>query len=253
MTRAVETRAAITNALSVDVEEYFHARVFQEATNGTGTRHESRVEASTDRVLALLASRGARATFFVLGQVAAAHPSLVRKIAGEGHELASHGDGHELVSRQTPQQFRDDVRRAKAVLEDITGEPILGYRAPNFSIGPAQAWAYDILMSEGFRYDSSVYPILHDSYGDRDAPRFPYTLRRKGDEPLTDFPIRTARLHGVKLPIGVGEYFRLLPRAVTRAGIRRVNVREHRPVLFYFHPWEVDPHQPLPAMPWRHR
>jgi len=253
MTRAVETRAAITNALSVDVEDYFHARVFQEGTNGTGTRHESRVEASTDRVLALLASRGARATFFVLGQVAAAHPSLVRKIAGEGHELASHGDGHELVSRQTPQQFRADVHRAKAVLEDITGEPVLGYRAPNFSIGHAQAWAFDILMSEGFRYDSSVYPILHDSYGDPNAPRFPYDVRRNGDDRLIEFPIGTTRLLGVNLPIGGGGYFRILPLAVARAGIRRVNTRERRPILFYFHPWELDPGQPRPAMPWRNR
>jgi len=249
----VQTTGSITNALSVDVEEYFHARVFQEGTNGATAYRESRVEASTERVLTLLAASSARATFFVLGQVAAAHPSLIRKIAGEQHEIACHGDGHELVSRQTPQQFHADVRRAKAVLEDITGEPVLGYRAPNFSIGRAQAWAYDILMREGFRYDSSVYPILHDSYGDRDAPRFPYDVRRKGDERLIEFPIGTTRLLGVNLPIGGGGYFRLLPMSVSRAGIRRVNAREGRPVLFYFHPWELDPHQPRPAMPWRHR
>ena len=253
MIPATETSAGISNALSVDVEEYFHARVFQEGTSGLRTTLESRVEASTDRVLNLLASSNARATFFVLGQVAATHPSLVRKIAGAEHEIACHGDHHELVSRQTPEQFRADVRHAKAVLEDITGEPVLGYRAPNFSIGRAQAWAYDVLMAEGFRYDSSVYPIVHDSYGDRDAPRFPYDIHRNGAARLIEFPIGTTRLLGLNLPIGGGGYFRLLPMAITRAGIRRVNAREHRPVLFYFHPWELDPQQPRPTMPWRHR
>ncbi len=243
----------IVNALSVDVEEYFHAKVFQEGTNGARTGLESRVEASTERVLTLLASSGARATFFVLGQVAATHPNLVRKIAGEKHEIACHGDGHELVSRQTPPEFRADVRRAKAVLEDITGESVVGYRAPNFSIARAQAWAYEILMSEGFRYDSSTYPIRHDSYGDHDAPRFQHDVLRNGSAHLIEFPIGTTRLLGVNLPIGGGGYFRLLPMALTRAGIRRVNARERQPVLFYFHPWELDPFQPRPAMPWRNR
>lgn len=247
------TGADIVNALSVDVEEYFHAKVFQEGTNGAKAGLESRVEASTERVLALLAAGKARATFFVLGQVAASHPNLVRKIAGENHEIACHGDGHELVSRQTPQEFLGDVRRAKALLEDITGEPVVGYRAPNFSISRDQAWAYEILLAEGFRYDSSTYPIRHDSYGDSDAPRFHYELLRKGSARLIEFPIATTRVLGVNLPIGGGGYFRLLPMALTRAGIRRVNARERQPVLFYFHPWELDPHQPRPAMPWRNR
>jgi polysaccharide deacetylase family protein (PEP-CTERM system associated) len=249
----MEAKGAIVNALSVDVEEYFHARVFQEGTNGARTGLERRVEASTERVLDLLASSGARATFFVLGQVAASHPNLVRKIAGEKHEIASHGDSHELVSRQTPSEFRADVRRAKAVLEDITGESVVGYRAPNFSIARAQAWAYEILMTEGFHYDSSIYPIRHDSYGDHDAPRFQHDVLRNGSARLIEFPIGTIRLLGVNLPIGGGGYFRLLPMALTRAGIRRVNAREHQPVLFYFHPWELDPQQPRPAMPWRNR
>ncbi len=244
---------AIVNALSVDVEEYFHAKVFQEGTNGVRAGLESRVEASTERVLTLLASTKALATFFVLGQVAAAHPSLVRKIVGEKHEIACHGDGHELVSRQTPPEFRADVRRAKAILEDITGEPVIGYRAPNFSIGRAQAWAYDVLLAEGFRYDSSTYPIRHDSYGDPAAPRFPYDVWRNGSQRLVEFPIGTTRLLGMNLPVGGGGYFRLLPMLVTRTGIRRVNVRERRPILFYFHPWELDPDQPRPPMSRRHR
>jgi polysaccharide deacetylase family protein (PEP-CTERM system associated) len=241
------------NALSVDVEEYFHAKVFQEGTGGAIRGLESRVAASTERVLTVLASGNARATFFILGQVAAAHPALVRKIAGEKHEIACHGDTHELVSRQTPKEFRADIRRAKAVLEDITGEPVIGYRAPNFSIGRAQAWAYDVLLTEGFRYDSSTYPIVHDSYGDRDAPRFPHDVWQTGTQRLIEFPIGTTRVLGVNLPIGGGGYFRLLPMALTRAGIRRVNTREHQPALFYFHPWELDPNQPRQAMPWRHR
>jgi len=250
----LEAKPIIVNALSVDVEEYYHALIFREGTNGAaGGGLESRVEASTERILALLASGDAKATFFILGQVAAAHPALVRKIAGEKHEIACHGDRHELVSRQTPQEFRADVRHAKAVLEDITGEPVVGYRAPNFSIGRAQAWAYDILLEEGFRYDSSIYPILHDRYGDRAAPRFPYEVWRKGDQKLVEFPIGTTRLLGVNFPIGGGGYFRLLPLALTRLGIRRVNAHERQPILFYFHPWELDPDQPRPSMPWRHR
>jgi len=243
----------IVNALSVDVEEYFHAKVFQEGTNGARTGLESRVEASTERVLALLASSGARATFFVLGQVAADHPNLIRKIAGERHEIACHGYGHELVSRQTSPRFRADVRRAKALLEDITGEAVIGYRAPNFSIGRAQPWAYEILMIEGFHYDSSTYPIRHDSYGDHAAPRFPHDVWQNGSARLIEFPIGTTRLLGMNLPIGGGGYFRLLPMALTRSGIRRVNSVERQPMLFYFHPWELDPHQPRPAMPWRNR
>jgi polysaccharide deacetylase family protein (PEP-CTERM system associated) len=243
----------VVNALSVDVEEYFHAQVFRAGTNGARAGLESRVEFSTERVLGLMAASGARATFFVLGQVAAEHPNLIRKIAGERHEIACHGDSHELVSRQTPSEFRADVRRAKALLEDITGESVVGYRAPNFSIAHAQAWAYEILMTEGFRYDSSSYPIRHDSYGDHDAPRFQHDILQNGSARLIEFPIGTTRLLGMNLPIGGGGYFRLLPMALTRAGIKRVNARERKPVLFYFHPWELDPDQPRPAMPWRNR
>ena len=244
----------IVNALTVDVEEYYHALVFREgAPDAVSGSLESRVEVSTGRVLALMAAREVKATFFILGQVASDHPSIVQKIAGEGHEIACHGYAHEPVSRQTPGEFRADIRRAKAVLEDIVGEPVVGYRAPNFSIGPAQAWAYDVLLEEGFRYDSSVYPILHDSYGDRTAPRFPYEVRRNGEGLLIQVPIGTARVLGMNLPLGGGGYFRLLPSALFRSGIRRVNTQERQPVVFYFHPWELDPDQPRPAMPWRHR
>lgn len=242
----------IANALSVDVEEYYHAIIFAEAV-GTRRQLESRVETSVERVLALLAAHDVHGTFFTLGEVAAAHPAVVRKIAAAEHEIACHGHCHELVSRQTPKEFRTDVRTAKALLEDITGEPVLGYRAPNFSIGRAETWAYDILLEEGFRYDSSVYPIRHDRYGDPSASRFAYDVRRDGRAGLREFPIGTIRLCGANLPIGGGGYFRLLPAALVRRGIEYVNHRERRPIVFYFHPWELDPGQPRPPMAWRHR
>jgi polysaccharide deacetylase family protein (PEP-CTERM system associated) len=246
-------RPLVVNALSIDVEEYYHATVFQEATKGVSSGLESRVAASTERVLGLLASTGVKATFFVLGEVAAAHPGLVRTIARCGHEVACHDYHHTLVYGRAPEAFRAAIRRAKAVLEDIGGQAVLGYRAPSFSIGPAERWAYAILVEEGFRYDSSVYPILHDRYGDRGAPRFPYEIWREGHDRLLEFPIGTVRLLGVNLPIGGGGYFRLLPAGLVEAGIRRVNSRERKPVMFYFHPWELDHDQPRPAMAWHRR
>jgi polysaccharide deacetylase family protein (PEP-CTERM system associated) len=241
------------NALSIDVEEYYHATIFQEAVNGVTTGLESRVEASTERVLALLAAHDVRATFFVLGEVASRHPAIVRKIAGAGHEVACHGYHHDLVFGQSSEEFRAGIRRAKAVLQDVGGQPVVGYRAPSFSIGPEERWAYAILAEEGFRYDSSVYPIVHDRYGDREAPRFPYEIWRSGSDSLIEFPIGTVRLFGVNLPVGGGGYFRLLPGHVFVAGIRHVNTREHKPLMFYFHPWELDPGQPRPPMPWHRR
>ena len=243
------------NVLSIDVEEYYHAEIFRAGTARLPRRQfASRVEQNVEQTLTLLRRHDTLATFFVLGEVAAAHPALVRAIAREGHEIACHGDRHESVHRQTPLEFRADVRRAKAQLEDLVGEPVIGYRAPNFSIGLAQAaWAYPILVEAGYRYDSSLYPIHHDRYGQPRAPRFPYEIWRNGSAALLEFPIGTTRLGNVNLPIGGGGFFRLLPFAWTRLGIARVNVREHEPVMFYFHPWELDPHQPRPPMPWRHR
>jgi polysaccharide deacetylase family protein (PEP-CTERM system associated) len=244
----------ITNALTVDVEEYYHAAIYRRATGGCSTHSlESRVEGSVDELLTLLGRHGARATFFVVGEVAARHPAMVRRIAGEGHEVGCHSDRHENVSTQTPGEFRADTRQAKARIEDALGGPVVGYRAPNFSIGRAQSWAYPILLEQGFRYDSSTHPILHDRYGQPDAPRFPYEVHRQGKDALYEFPIGTARVCGVNLPIGGGGYFRLSPLGLTRMGIQHVNEVERRPVMFYLHPWELDPGQPRPHMAWRHR
>jgi polysaccharide deacetylase family protein (PEP-CTERM system associated) len=243
----------VLNALSVDVEEYFHAEIFRTgAQSHAGRTFESRVEASVDRLLALLDGR-ARGTFFTLGEIAATHPTLVRKIAAQGHEIACHGDRHESVYALSPAEFRQDIRCAKQRLENLVADSVIGYRAPNFSIGPRQSWAYEILMEEGFRYDSSTFPILHDRYGRPNAPRFPYGIHRSGLAWLTEFPIGTARLLGINFPIGGGGYFRLSPYELIRRGIERVNNRERQPVMFYFHPWELDPGQPRLSMPWRYR
>jgi polysaccharide deacetylase family protein (PEP-CTERM system associated) len=244
----------ITNVLSVDVEEYYHAAIFREGTRALATGPlQSRVAANVDRLLALLRDHYARATFFVLGEVAAEHPSVVRKIAADGHEVASHGDCHEDVYRQSPDEFRADIRQAKARIEDVIGEEVIGYRAPNFSIGRAQAWAFDILLEEGFRYDSSTYPILHDRYGQVTAPRFPYEIWANAPAPLIEFPIGTAQVLGMNVPIGGGGYFRLAPLTLVRLGIERVNAREQQPVMFYLHPWEMDSGQPRLPMAWRHQ
>jgi polysaccharide deacetylase family protein (PEP-CTERM system associated) len=241
----------ITNALTVDVEEYYHAAIFRRGTKALGSgRFESRVEASLQQLLSLLGNHYTRATFFVLGEIAADHPAMVRQIAAEGHEIACHGDRHEDVYRQNPREFRADIRKAKQCIEDAAGQAVVGYRAPNFSIGRAQSWAYRILLEEGFRYDSSTFPIMHDRYGQTTAPRFPYEIWREGGESLLEFPIGTARVLGTNFPIGGGGYFRLSPFTVTRMGIRHVNTHEQRPVMFYLHPWELDPGQPRPPMAW---
>ena len=242
------------NVLSVDVEEYFHGMEFESAVPPDQRgKLPSRVEKNIDCVLALLHQHKVQATFFTVGQIAEQHPSMLRRIAAEGHEIACHSYRHELVFRQNIDEFRADVRRAKAALEDISGSAVVGYRAPNYSIQSNQKWAYDILLEEGFRYDSSIYPIVHDRYGQAEAPRFPYEIRKSGSQVLIEFPIGTVRFCGMNFPIGGGGYFRLLPEIMTRYGIQRVNMKEQHPVMFYFHPWELDPGQPRPVMPWHHQ
>jgi polysaccharide deacetylase family protein (PEP-CTERM system associated) len=241
------------NVFSVDVEEHSHAHFYQVATQGLpGAWRTSRVERNVDRLLGILADRHVRGTFFVLGEVALCHPAMVQRIAAAGHEVASHGFAHVRVSEQAPAAFREDVRRSKGTLEGLTGSGVLGYRAPNFSIDQAHAWAYGILADEGFRYDSSTYPVRHDHYGDPDAPRRPHPIAET-DGRLIEFPIGTARPWGGNLPIGGGGYFRLLPLSVIRCGIWYANRREGQPVMFFLHPWEIDAEQPRPPMDPYHR
>lgn len=230
------------NAMTVDVEDYFQVEAFartvpRDAWEGLPRR----VEANTDRILELFAGAGVRATFFTLGWVAERHPALVRRIVAAGHELASHGHGHARVATLSPEQFRQDVSRARHLLEDIGGAAIAGYRAPTFSIGPATPWAYGVLAETGHRYSSSIYPVRHDLYGAPDAPRFPHKV---ADGALWEVPMTTLRLRRQNLPISGGGYFRLLPYAVFRRGLAAFNRAEARGGMFYTHPWEIDPGQP---------
>jgi polysaccharide deacetylase family protein (PEP-CTERM system associated) len=230
--------------MTIDVEDYFHVSVF----DGLVPRQawdtmESRVVDNTERMLDLFEEHDLRATFFVLGWVAERHRSLVRRIASLGHEIASHGYAHRLVYDQTPVAFRDDVRRSKALLEDATGRVVAGYRAPSYSITPRSLWALDILIEEGYSYDSSIFPIRHDRYGIPPSARHPYVIRRPGGA-LIEAPGSTTQMGPLNLPIGGGGYFRILPYAWTRWGIDRVNAVEQRAAIFYLHPWEIDPEQP---------
>lgn len=238
---------SVTNAMSVDVEDYFHVSAL--AGVAPRDRWESfprRVEANTDRLLALFDEHGVKATFFVLGWVAERHPGLVRRIVGGGHELASHGTWHQLVYDLSPDEFREDVRCARRGLEDTAGVRVRGYRAPSYSITKRSLWALDVLADEGYTYDASIFPIHHDRYGIPDAPRHVYRHDHAGG--LAEVPPSTVRVLGQNLPIAGGGYFRLLPYWWTRWGIARVNTAEGRPVVFYLHPWEIDPDQPrLPA------
>jgi polysaccharide deacetylase family protein (PEP-CTERM system associated) len=235
---------AMANALTVDVEDYFQVSALSPHIARTDwERIPGRVERNVDTILALFAEARVRATFFTLGWVAERHPALVHRIVAEGHELASHGYGHLRIHEQTEAEFAQDIRRAKALLEDIGGVEVKGYRAPSFSIGKRTLWAFDRIAQAGYRYSSSVYPVRHDLYGMPDAPRFSYRPRAG----LLEIPVTTAVVLGRNLPAGGGGYFRLLPYAVSRALIRRVNEMDRRPAVFYFHPWEIDPAQPRVA------
>jgi polysaccharide deacetylase family protein (PEP-CTERM system associated) len=256
-TPARKGRSNIVNALTIDVEDYFQVSAFERVVaRSRWHEYESRVASNTDRLLGTLAETGVTATFFVLGWVAERDPSIVRRIASAGHEIASHGFGHRLVYDLSPDEFRDDVRRGKAVVEAAAGRSVRGYRAPSFSITERSLWALDVLIEEGFAYDASIFPIRHDRYGIPTAPRHPFWVSAgagttgtsqwhtaaMGD--LLEIPSSTIRIGGSNLPVGGGGYFRLLPYWWTRHGIRRLNEVEGRPAVFYLHPWEVDPRQP---------
>jgi polysaccharide deacetylase family protein (PEP-CTERM system associated) len=236
--------APVRNGMSIDVEDYFHVSVFDGLVpRSRWAEMESRVYANTVRLLDLFDEFDVRATFFILGWVADRHPELVRDIAKRGHEIASHGYNHRLIYDQTPADFRLDVRRAKQLLEDIAGCRVDGYRAPSFSITPRSLWALEILIEEGYSYDTSIFPIRHDRYGIPSSARHPYVIRRPAGT-LREVPASTVWIGSANLPMGGGGYFRILPYAWTRWGIARVNAQEQAPVVFYLHPWEVDPQQP---------
>jgi polysaccharide deacetylase family protein (PEP-CTERM system associated) len=239
---------ALTNAMTVDVEDYFHVSAFDDVVpRERWPAMESRVVRNTERLLDLFDQFNVHGTFFVLGWVAERHPALVRTIVSRGHELASHGYAHRLVYGQAPEVFRDDVRRARALLEDAAGTRVRGYRAPSFSVTRRSLWALDVLLEEGYSYDASIFPIRHDRYGIPVSARQPYVIRRPCGT-LIEAPGSTVRWAGMNLPVAGGGYFRILPYAWTRRGIARITEVERRPVVFYLHPWEIDVDQPrLPA------
>ena len=246
--RAGIEQRPVVNAMSVDVEDYFHVSVFDGIVpRSTWNEMESRVCANTVRLLDIFDEYSVKSTFFVLGWVAERHPHLVRAIADRGHEIASHGYAHRLVYDQTPAAFRADVKRAKQLLEDAAGCPVRGYRAPSYSITPRSLWALDVLIDEGYRYDASIFPIRHDRYGIPVSPREPFPIERQGGA-LMEVPGSTVRVGPLNLPVAGGGYFRILPYWWTKWGIARLNATERQAAVFYLHPWEIDPDQPrLPA------
>ena len=235
---------AITNALTIDVEDYFQVSAFAPyIRRDEWDSRECRIERNVGRILEMLAERDVKATFFTLGWIAERYPQLVRSIVDGGHELASHGYGHQRASDLKPAEFAADITHAKKLLEDLSGAAVHGYRAPSFSIGLANLWAFDALARAGYRYSSSIYPIKHDHYGMPDSPRFAYRVGAG----LLEVPVTTLRLMNRNLPSSGGGYFRLLPYALSRWMIGTVNRQDREAAIFYFHPWEIDTGQPRVA------
>jgi polysaccharide deacetylase family protein (PEP-CTERM system associated) len=250
----------IKNYMSIDVEDYFHVSAFEkQSPPQTWESRECRIEGNIDIVLSCLDEAGVKATFFVLGWVAERFPQVTKRIAEQGHEIASHGYLHQRLSLQDRKTYRQDIRRGKGVLEDQIGQPVIGYRAPSYSITKQTDWAFDELLEAGFKYDSSIFPMKHDFYGIPDWPRFPgYAVKHSdtwqaADSPsgrqffIQELPISTLKLGPRNFPIAGGGYFRLFPYALTRWGLSSINIKEGKPFIFYLHPWEFDPKQPRMA------
>lgn len=291
ITPAGDLTKHLPNILSIDVEDYFMVSAFEKVVKREEwERHDSRIEPNVDRILEILEAltlpsadsiektrEPIKATFFCLGWIGQRYPQVIRRIHGQGHEIASHGFDHRLVYEMSPDQFREDARKAKGILEDIISEEIFGYRAPSYSITEKSLWALEILGEEGYRYDSSIFPIHHDRYGISWAPRFPFLVGKNSQgleflplirepqgvgfgsfcrgpfkisppaglsEVLVEFPLSTVRALGQNIPIAGGGYFRFFPYPLLKRGLQRVNRRDCQPFVFYLHPWELDPGQP---------
>lgn len=244
---------AITNAFTVDVEDYFHVQAFADRINpDTWDDYQSRVVANTHKILRLLDQYQTRGTFFILGWVADRYPELVHDIDKSGHAIGCHSYWHKLIYQMTPEEFRDDLRRATEILGEITGKPITAFRAPCFSITNRSLWALDVLIEEGYRLDSSIFPIHHDNYGIPGAERFPHTIERHAGC-LHEFPPSVYRIGKYNLPIAGGGYFRLYPISFSLHCLRSINRRYGQPFMFYIHPWELDPDQPRQPASWKSR
>lgn len=237
----VDDRAA--SAMTVDLEDYFQVSAFEGCSDrAQWQRFECRIEANTEKLLLLFERHQVQATFFVLGWIAQRYPEVVRSIAAAGHEIASHGYDHQRVNTLTQQEFASDITRSKALLEDISGQSVKGYRAPSFSLNQQTPWAYDELAKAGYRYSSSVYPVKHDHYGSPLLPRFAFLAHPA----VLEVPISTLQLLGKNFPIGGGGYFRLYPERLMHWALRQFHRSEQHPYIFYIHPWELDPQQPRP-------
>lgn len=235
----------MTNALTIDVEDYYHVSAFESIIKFEDWgRFESRVEKNTLKILELLNTFKIKATFFILGWIAERSPQMVKEIQKEGHEIACHGYRHQLVYEIGPERFREDITRSKRILEDIIGKEVIGYRAPSYSITKKSLWGLSILAEEGFKYDSSIFPIRHDRYGIPDFSRFSKKINLNGKGEILEIPLSTIQLFGKNIPIAGGGYLRLLPVRFIEWGIRSLNKKENQPAIIYFHPWEIDPEQP---------
>jgi polysaccharide deacetylase family protein (PEP-CTERM system associated) len=238
----LEARRPVVNAMTVDVEDYFQVSAFEkQISRSNWASHSSRVEENTDRILALFDAHNTKATFFTLGWLAERYPMMIHRIIEQGHEIASHGWDHQRATNQNRDQFREDVSRAKSVLEDISGHIIKGYRAPSYSICEKNLWALDVLADEGYLYSSSIVPIKHDHYGMPDASRFAFEA---AGGRLLEIPVTTVPILSRNVNCGGGGWFRLFPYGFTRWALNQVNNEEEKPCNFYFHPWEIDPDQP---------
>ncbi|MES9991091.1 MAG: XrtA system polysaccharide deacetylase [Candidatus Thiodiazotropha sp.] len=242
---SVSARDDIVNAMTVDVEDYFQVSAFaKEVSKDDWSNFESRVERNTEKCLEIFSDREITATFFVLGWIAERYPQLVRTISEQGHEIACHGYSHDLVYNQSIDLFTEETKRSKNILQDIVGQEVVGYRAASYSITKKSIWALDVLEELGFKYDSSVFPIIHDRYGIPNAEINIYTHMTNNGNSIIEIPLSTIGIANKRLPIGGGGYFRLFPYWLTRAGLKHLNVKNNRPIIFYLHPWELDPGQP---------
>lgn len=242
----------VVHAMTVDVEDYFHVAAFNKVISpDQWDNWPSRVEANTHRLLALFAEHGIKITFFVLGWVANKHPTLVQAISDAGHEIASHGFSHQLIYRQTQDVFREETAKSKQILEDIIGQPVLGYRAASYSITRKSLWALEVLTDLGFTWDSSIFPTRHDNYGIPGSPEEPYTICTPNGGRLIEFPLTTAKVLGQSVPAAGGGYFRQYPYALSRWLFSRASLQGKKSQIFYLHPWEIDPEQPrVPNASW---
>lgn len=239
-------KVPVTNALTIDFEDWYQGL---EIPHTGWEVFEDRIELAGNKLLQILDDAGVKATFFILGYIAEKHPEIVKRIETAGHEIGTHGFSHSLIYRQTPEVFRSEMSRAVGFLQDLTGRPVLGHRAPFFSITKESLWALDILGSLGIKYDSSIFPVLNYRYGIADAPRFPYEIERNGFK-FTEFPISTLKMGKMTIPISGGAYFRIYPYHLTRQFLKMAN-RDRKPFTFYLHPWELDPDHPRVEMPRR--